>query len=144
MKTPILQIRLVVEELGIADVPIISCGKDAADFFAGQIGNLSTEVFGIIGLDVKGRPLYFQEVSRGTVSSSLVHPREVFRMAVHKGASSIIAAHNHPSGDVEPSADDRVTTRRLAKAANLMGIQLLDHVIASWNGYFSFQEKGLL
>lgn len=78
------------------------------------------------------------------MTASLVHPREVFRDAIVKGAAAIIVAHNHPSGDEAPSREDRETTRRLQEAGRIIGIPVLDHVIVARGGSFSFRERGLL
>lgn len=71
-----------------------------------------------------------------------MHPREVFREAIREAAASVVAVHNHPSGDPEPSAEDRYLTRRLSAAAEVLGLQLLDHVIVCRGSYHSFQEHG--
>lgn len=87
------------------------------------------EVFKVIHLNTKHRVLAVQEVARGSLGSVDVHPREVFRAAVMHGAAAVILAHNHPSGDAEPSADDHKMTARLRDAGELLGIPVLDHVI---------------
>jgi DNA repair protein RadC len=84
-------------------------------------------------------------VSIGTLSASLVHPREFFRPAIVAGAASVVAVHNHPSGDPHPSAEDREVTRRLSRAGELLGIPLADHVVIGAEGsYYSFREEGIL
>jgi DNA repair protein RadC len=83
-------------------------------------------------------------ISIGSVSASIVHPREVFSVAVAHSASSIILAHNHPSGDVSASSDDLDLTRRLVKAGELMGIEILDHIIIGAQEFLSLQERGLM
>lgn len=109
------------------------------------------EVFYVILLNQKNRPLGRIAVTSGTVSSALVHPREVFRPAILAGASGIICAHNHPSGDPAPSSADLQTTRQLRDAAKVIDIMLLDHVILGrvecdqrGAGYYSFRSAGLL
>ena len=87
------------------------------------------EHFYVIHLDVKNRVELVELVSMGTLSASLVHPRETFRRAVMQGSASIIVAHNHPSGEVEPSDEDTKTTKLLFEAGQLLGIKLLDHII---------------
>ncbi|MBJ6903589.1 JAB domain-containing protein, partial [Vibrio cholerae] len=82
-------------------------------------------------------------VSVGTLSSSLVHPREVFKPAIRASAASVGLAHNHPSGRVEPSREDREVTRRMVEAGGIIGIEVLDHVIVG-EGYFSMKEHGML
>jgi DNA repair protein RadC len=83
-------------------------------------------------------------VTRGTLTSSLVHPREVFRAAILAGAAGIILVHNHPSGDPTPSADDRAVTRQMVDAGRLLGVPVYDHVILAGERYVSFAEASLL
>ncbi len=83
-------------------------------------------------------------VSIGTVNSSPVHPREVFRAAIVAGASGIIGVHNHPSGSLSPSPEDRAITTRLVETGKIIGIRLFDHIIIGRNGHFSFADEGLL
>ncbi|WP_169922805.1 JAB domain-containing protein [Ezakiella peruensis] len=82
------------------------------------------------------------EISKGTVNQTIAMPREVFRKAIDLGASSIILAHNHPSGDVRPSMDDINLTRRMADAGKILGINVLDHFVVGHNSYYSFKENG--
>ena len=95
-------------------------------------------------VDASNRVKGVSVLSIGTLSASLVHPREVFRPAIVLGCAGVIVAHNHPSGIVEPSSEDREATRRLSQAGKLLGIPLLDHVILSTEGYYSFRERGLM
>ncbi len=83
-------------------------------------------------------------VSIGTISSSLVHPREVFRSAILAGATGIIGVHNHPTGDPSPSREDRAITTQFLEAGKIIGIRILDHIIIGRNGHFSFADEGLL
>lgn len=101
------------------------------------------EHFWVIILDTRNRIRIVELVSLGTLNSSLVHPREVYRRAVRFGASSLILAHSHPSGDCEPSEEDISLTRRLAEAGKIIGIEILDHIIVG-NDTLSFKERGLL
>ena len=104
------------------------------------------EVLIMVTIDAKHRVTGIFEVSRGSVSSSLVHPREVFKRALLMNASGIFVAHNHPSGDVTPSTDDTATTKKLKKAGEVLGVQLLDHLIIgdTLEEYYSFREAGIL
>jgi DNA repair protein RadC len=102
------------------------------------------EVFYVVTLNTQSRVVSAQEVSRGTLNSSLVHPREVFRLAIAEGAAGIVVVHNHPSGDPTPSADDRAVTRQLVDAGKLLDIPVYDHVIIGNGRYVSFAEAGLL
>ena len=92
----------------------------------------------------QSRVIAIQEVTRGILNSSLVHPREVFRLAIAFGAAGIIVAHNHPSGDPTPSADDRAITRQLVDAGRLLDIPVYDHLVLGAARYLSFAEAGLL
>ena len=100
------------------------------------------EHFIVVCLDARNEAVAFQAVSVGTANSSIVHPREVFQLAVHVGAVQILLAHNHPSGDPSPSSKDREVTKRLVKAGEIMGIKILDHVISGRDGFYSFDEHG--
>ncbi len=103
------------------------------------------EHFWVIGLDTKNVIKFIDLVSLGTLTNALIHPREVFRLAVSRGVASLIAGHNHPSGDPTPSRDDIAITERLKSAGDILGINVLDHVIIGGNEQFvSLKEKGLL
>jgi DNA repair protein RadC len=102
------------------------------------------EVFYVITLNTQARVVGLHEVTRGTLTSSLVHPREVFIRAIGDCAAGIIVAHNHPSGDSRPSGDDDAITRQLVDAGKLLDIPVYDHVIIGNGRYFSFAEGGLL
>ncbi len=99
------------------------------------------ECFVVLLLDGKHRLQAEEAVSEGTLTSSLVHPREVFRPAIRGGAAAVVVAHNHPSGDPEPSAEDLEVTRRLAETGRLLGIPLLDHVIVGEGAWVSLRER---
>lgn len=110
----------------------------------GDLAALRKEHFVALYLDACHRPLYRETVSVGTLTASLVHPREVFAPALERPAAALIVAHNHPSGDPAPSREDRETTRRLCEAGRILGLPVLDHLIVASRGYFSFRERGLL
>jgi DNA repair protein RadC len=99
------------------------------------------EHFYVCHLDVKSRVKMVELVNIGTLSSSLVHPRETFRRAIVEGSASIIVAHNHSSGEVEPSDEDTRITKVLFEAGQILGITMLDHVIFAGNKYFSFRDN---
>jgi DNA repair protein RadC len=102
------------------------------------------EHFWVIGLNTRNGIKYLDLVSLGTLNASLVHPRETFRYAVMKAVSSIVLAHNHPSGSPDPSDDDLALTRRLKEAGHVLGIEVLDHVIIAGGRFTSFKERGLI
>ena len=99
------------------------------------------EHFYVLHLDIKSRVNLVEVVSIGTLTSSLVHPRETFRRAVCQGSASIIVGHNHPSGVVDPSDEDTKVTKLLFEAGQILGIQMLDHVIFTPTAFFSFRSN---
>ena len=92
-------------------------------------------------LDTRSRINMVELVSLGTLTSSLVHPRETFRRAVIRGSASVIVSHNHPSGEVEPSVEDTKVTKLLFEAGNILGITMLDHLIFAKGKFFSFRDN---
>ena len=110
-----------------------------------ELHEQAEESFFIFTLDTKNKINGIFEVSRGSLNSSIVHPREVFKRALLQNANSIILLHNHPSGDPAPSKDDIDITNRLIEAGDLLGIRVLDHIIiGDENNYISFKEKTLM
>ncbi len=123
--------------------------REAARLFREFIGDAPEEHFCLMVLDARRRVIGLNQVSVGTLSASLVHPREVFRAAILLNAAAVIVAHNHPSGDPAPSSEDREVTRRLQRAGELLGIPVADHVVLGEGvgdslRYFSFRDSGLL
>ena len=102
------------------------------------------EHFVIFYLDSRNQEIKREVISIGSLNANLVHPREVFEPAVKNLAAQIIVAHNHPSGDTEPSEDDLTINKRLIEAGKILGIEVMDHIVVSKSGYFSFKEKKLL
>ncbi|MFA6282448.1 MAG: JAB domain-containing protein [Candidatus Omnitrophota bacterium] len=102
------------------------------------------EVFVILTVNTKHRVVGVFEVSRGSLAATLIHPREVFKRALLDNASGIFCIHNHPSGDVTPSSEDIAATERLKDAGEILGIGLIDHLIAGENGCYSFKENGMI
>jgi DNA repair protein RadC len=137
-----LRVVDVVHEATLLTADKVVDSAAVAQLFRPLMTGLPVEEFWIACLDSKNRPVCLHMVSRGTMGSSLVHPRETFRVAVFAGAASIIVAHNHPSGDSTPSAEDRRVTDRLRKAGELLGIPVLDHVVIGEPGYWSFADHG--
>ncbi|MBC8329901.1 MAG: hypothetical protein H8E31_14270 [Planctomycetes bacterium] len=117
-------------------------GADIWRFLAPRFAGCRVECFRALYLDAKGRLQHEEQISEGTLTASLVHPREVFGPALVHRAAAVVVAHNHPSGDPEPSAEDRATTRRLVRAGRLLGVELLDHVVCGAGRYVSFLEQG--
>ena len=126
------------------DVPI-GTPRDVAAVLAPLVDESPQEVFAVLTLTTRHHPIRFYELTIGTLDASLVHPREVFRPAILANAAAIVATHNHPSGDPTPSAEDATLTRRLCQAGELLGIELLDHLVTGHDGrYVSFRELGRL
>ena len=119
------------------------------DLLGPELRLLDRESLRVVLLDAKQRLLTIQEISRGSLNESLAHPREIFKPAIAHSAYSFILVHNHPSGDPSPSEADLRLTRRLAEAARILQVTLLDHVIIGLpqpgrSGYFSFKEAGVI
>ena len=112
--------------------------------FGPHMGSLKKEVFMVLLLNSANLLLRDYRISEGTLNASLVHPREVFQPAISDLAASIILLHNHPSGETQPSLEDRNITRRLVEAGKLLDIPVLDHIIIGSTGYYSFKEEGAL
>ncbi|MFA7662866.1 MAG: DNA repair protein RadC [Patescibacteria group bacterium] len=109
-----------------------------------DIRSAKKEYFIVFYLDTRNAEIKRETVSIGCLNANLVHPREVFEVAIRNLAASIIITHNHPSGCLEPSDEDTQLTKRLTQAGKLLGIEVLDHVIVSKTGFMSFKEKGLI
>lgn len=118
--------------------------SQASALFRELIGDLDRESVWVACLDSKARVCCVSQVSMGTINASLVHPREVYKVALLANAASIILAHNHPSGDPAPSLDDMIITDRLEKSGEALGIKFNDHIILGEDSYYSFADEGKL
>ena len=116
--------------------------RESAALLLRVLEDQPTEVFAMLCLSTKHRVIAFHEVSRGTLDSTLVHPREVFKAALLANAAAIVVSHNHPSGDPSPTLDDLEVTTRLVAAGEILGIPVLDHIVVGDGRYFSFKEAG--
>jgi len=116
--------------------------KKAYQLIKSKLKDYHKEHFYIIALNSRNHSI--AEVSVGSLDASVVHPREVFAEAIKNKAASVIFAHNHPSGDPEPSEDDLVTTKQLTEAGKILGIEVVDHIIVTKNSYFSFKDGNLI
>jgi DNA repair protein RadC len=123
---------------------VLSSPAEVYAAFAPLMDDLKQEVFRVALLDAQNRLLRDRVVSLGTVSATVVHPREVFKPAIIEAAASVILLHNHPSGDPTPSREDVRLTRQLAEGARLLDLRLHDHVIVGRGRYVSLAERGLL
>ena len=122
----------------------ISVPQTVAELLTRYVGLPDREMFIVLAVNTRNRMTGIHTVSVGSLDTSIVHPREVFKFAILANASSIIVAHNHPSGDTTPSTDDIELTKRLKQSADMLGIDLLDHLILGHDGqYLSFKSRGL-
>ena len=126
------------------DAAVISSPQDAAGLLMEELRHLREEHFVVLFLNTKNRVIGRQTLSIGSLNASIVHPREVFRAAIRRSSASILCAHNHPSGDPTPSTEDIQLTRRLAQAGELVGIELLDHIVIGDNRFVSLKELGCM
>lgn len=123
---------------------VISSPDAVGRLISSTIRDKAKEHFKLILLNTRNRVIRIAHVSTGTLNASLVHPREVFKEAIRHSAASVIIAHNHPSGDTEPSSEDLRITKKLVEAGRLLGIEVLDHVIVGKGRPFSFKERNLI
>jgi len=139
----VVNVRLVKEQTLYSDKPV-GRPEDAAKVVADEMATLDREVFCVLNLNTKGHVLHLNIVSMGTLNSSMVHPREVFKSVILANAASIILIHNHPSGDITPSPEDRQVTKQLAEAGEILGIRVLDHLVvgAQSGDMYSFAQEG--
>ena len=140
----IVSIKLVKESSFLYQTLTISSPKDAYEMVKEQLEGLDREQFIIACLNTKNEPTNISVVSVGTLNKAIVHPREVFKTAILSNAASIMAFHNHPSGETTPSQQDIQLTNRLYEAGELLGIKLLDHLIIGDGTFTSLKEKGYL
>jgi len=134
-----------------AEVPLLNRALLIADYMRPVVMGLEVEKFWVLCLNRKNRLIKRVEVTSGTATAALAHPREVFRAAIRESATGIACVHNHPSGEPAPSATDLQVTRQLCEAAKAVDIDLIDHVIIGRpeadplaRGFYSFREGGLL
>jgi DNA repair protein RadC len=122
----------------------VSNSKELYDYLCAEIGDKKRECFAIVFLDAKNRVLASETIFTGTLTASSVYPREVVRAALDNHAAAVIFAHNHPSGDPEPSREDISITRKLLFACRIMGITVHEHLIIGGDRYFSFADHGYI
>ncbi|MFH1673649.1 MAG: DNA repair protein RadC [Pseudomonadota bacterium] len=109
-----------------------------------SIKDKAKEHFKLILLDTRNKIIGISTISIGTLNAGLVHPREIFKEAIIHNSASVVLAHNHPSGDPEPSDEDLTITKRLVKSGKILGIEVIDHIIIGKTGFSSFKERGLI
>jgi DNA repair protein RadC len=134
--------RALREELGAR--PLLNSPGTVRDYLRLTLGPLAHEVFAVLFLDAQHRLIAYEEMFRGTLTHTSVHPREVGRRALHLNAAAVILAHNHPSGAAEPSRADELLTQTLRSALELLEVKVLDHLIVAGSSTVSFAERNLL
>lgn len=138
----IVTIKMVKDSSILYDKRKISSPNDAYNVGKRFMDGTDREELVVCCLDTKNQPIALNVVSIGTLNSSIVHPREVFKAAILCNSASIILFHNHPSGDPTPSLEDFAATQRIVECGKLIGIELIDHVIIGDDSFFSMREKG--
>ncbi|NOU82309.1 DNA repair protein RadC [Paenibacillus sp. LMG 31459] len=143
----IIEIIRITQQIQKTNLPLINiCSPtDAVEITNKYIADEDREVLLIMVLNTKNQIIAIHRCHIGSLSASVAHPREIFKAAILNNAASIIIAHNHPSGIVTPSQEDIKLTQRVAECGEMLGIELLDHLIVGWQeGYYSFKSSGLL
>jgi DNA repair protein RadC len=143
-RVDIVSIRMVKEGSLLYKNRNITSPNDAYNLIKEFLESSDREQLIVCCLDTKNQPTAISIVSIGSLNSSIVHPRELFKSAILSNAASIIVAHNHPSGNPEPSSEDINITKRLNECGNLLGIDLIDHIIIGDVSYVSLKEKGII
>jgi len=124
--------------------PVITSSSDAAEYLKQFMCDLSYEIFAVLLLNRANKIIHFEVISKGGITGTIADPRIIFKLALEKMATSIILSHNHPSGNLKPSKADEDITKKIKQAASFLDITILDHIIISEEGYFSFMDEGIL
>jgi DNA repair protein RadC len=142
----ILSLPVLLERLSSlpVDGSSVSCSQEVYDLYRHRVGWRTREQFLVLALNSRNLILAEELCAVGTVNTVHVSPSDVLKPAVLRSAASIICLHNHPSGDPTPSAEDRCLTERICRAASLMGVRMLDHIILAPHSYYSFSDAGAL
>ena len=145
-RVPVYRVTLVRESRLPHTQPQLRSSRDAALLFRQYLGEVDREHFMVAMLGQKHKVIGLNTVSMGSLTASVVHPREVMKPAILSNAAALLCCHNHPSGAPKPSQEDRVLTKRLVDAGQLLGIHVIDHIILGDGSetYYSFADEGLL
>ena len=141
----VVNIRMV-REPSLYSEDKITCPEDAVRAIAKDLATYDREVFAVLNLKTNGQPINLNICSMGTLDSSVISPREVFKSCILSNSAAFIAIHNHPSGSITPSQEDRDVTKRLLSCSELLGVRMLDHIIVAGESanVYSFNNTGLL
>ena len=139
----ILAMNEILKRIHLSEKPIkkITCAEDVFKLFHDRLKDKKEEHFYVLMLNNQNNIIAEQEVSKGILDASIIHPREVFKPAIKNSASKIILVHNHPSGNPGPSQEDLEITKRLVESGDQIGIKILDHVIIGKDRFWSWKEK---
>lgn len=129
-------------EARMKQADVLGSPNDARNYLRCRMGDYQREVFAVLFLNTRHRVTDYVELFQGTIDGAAVYPREIAREALERNAAAVILAHNHPSGDPEPSEADRSITIKVQKALALLDIRLLDHIVVSQTGHVSLAERG--
>jgi len=143
-RVDIVSVKLVREKTMLYKDRKVRSPQDAYEIMKQFLGDVDREHFVVLAMDVKGQPTCIQTVHIGSLSASIVHPREVLKSAILSNAASIICGHNHPSNRIDPSPEDIDVTKRLVEAGQIIGIDVLDHLILCEDNFRSFKESGYM
>jgi len=135
---------LIIRETADAEMPAVHGPDDLVAWWRKTLGDLAEEHFYTVFLDSKHKVLGHFLAAKGTMNAAIVHPREVFRAAICAGACAIVMMHNHPSGNESVSEEDHRMTVRMENAGELLGVNVLDHIVLGEAGYISMREQGLM
>jgi DNA repair protein RadC len=138
----ILAMKEILKRIHLSEKPIkkISCAKDVFDYFHERLKNEKQENFIVLLLNNKNNIIKEEFITKGILDASILDPREVFKPAIKNSASKIILVHNHPSGDPEPSREDKEITEKITESGDLLQIKVLDHIIIGKDSYWSWKE----
>ncbi len=141
----VVNIRMV-REPSLYSEDRITCPEDAVKAIAKDLATYDREVFAVLNLKTNGQPINLNICSMGTLDASIVSPREVFKSCILSNSAAFIAIHNHPSGSITPSQEDKDVTKRLLSCSELLGVKMLDHIIIGGESgrTYSFKNDGLL
>ena len=124
--------------------PIIKSSKDVAEYLQNTLQDLNYEVFAVIYLNRANKIIHFEIISRGGITGTVADPRMILKIAIEHGSTSIILCHNHPSGNLQPSKADELITKKIIQSGEIIDIKILDHIIVSNEGYYSFMDEGMI
>ena len=128
----------------ILDKQTIKCSGDIAAYLQSRLKDLTYEVFAVVYLNRANKINHFEIISKGGITGTVADPRIILKRALEEGATSMVLSHNHPSGNLKPSGADLALTTKIREAAKLFDITIMDHIIVSEEGYFSFADEGIL